>query len=128
LLSPNHAVFVNNNLIPIKYLINDITIEQAQIEDVTYYHVELPRHEIILAEGLPVESYLDTGDRSNFFDGSSVVRLFPDFAGLPNDVAKIWETRGAAPLVVTGPKLEAARAAVALNTKRQGPGIEKAAS
>jgi serralysin len=30
---------------------------------VTYYHIKLDRHDLLLAEGLPAESYLDTGDR-----------------------------------------------------------------
>jgi hypothetical protein len=31
-----------------------------------YVHVELDRHDILLAEGLPAESYLDTGNRAAF--------------------------------------------------------------
>ena len=47
---------------------------------VTYYHVELPQHAVILAEGLPVESYLDTGDRADFHGDGETIRLFPDFS------------------------------------------------
>jgi len=68
-LSPDHAVFVDGVLIPIKHLINDISIEQVPVCEVRYYHVELARHEVLLAEGLPCESYLDTGNRSNFSNG-----------------------------------------------------------
>ena len=32
----------------------------------TYYHVELDRHAVLLAEGMPAESYLDTGNRGIF--------------------------------------------------------------
>src|SRR5580658_1153527 len=60
-LSPDHAVFVEGVLIPIHCLINGGTIRQIVVPEVTYYHVELPAHDVILAEGLPVESYLDTG-------------------------------------------------------------------
>jgi hypothetical protein len=71
--------------------------------------VELARHEVILAEGLTVESYLDLGDRANFQE-SGMIRLFPDFAALlcPN-TAHVWETTGAAPLVTAGEKLAAVR-------------------
>ena len=55
-LSPDHAVFVNNVLIPVKHLINGRTISQVPCDEVTYYHVELPQHSVLLAEGLPVES------------------------------------------------------------------------
>ncbi len=112
-LSPDHAVFVNGALVPVKLLINGTSIAQAQREHVRYFHVELPRHAIILAEGLPVESYLDTGDRANFAHGGATIRLFPDFTTrLSPAAAMIWETRGAAPLVMTGERLAAARLAV----------------
>jgi Hint domain len=77
---------------------------------VKYFHVELPRHEVILAEGLPVESYLDTGDRANFSGEGDAIRLFPDFgARFGPDAAVVWETRGAAKLVLGGDRLEAIR-------------------
>jgi T5SS/PEP-CTERM-associated repeat protein len=102
-LSPDHAVFVNDVLVPVKLLINGTSITQVQRPKVTYYHVELPRHAVILAEGLPVESYLDAGDRVNFHQGGETIRLFPDFAArLTPNAALLWETRGAAPLILTG--------------------------
>lgn len=102
-LSPNHAVFVEDVLIPVKYLINDVTIAQVQRGSVTYYQVELESHSVLQAEGLSVESYLDTGDRSSFLGGDGPIALYPDFTSLQ------WESEGCAPLVVTGPKLEAAQ-------------------
>jgi hypothetical protein len=102
-LSPDHAVFVNDVLVPVKHLINNTSIAQVPTEHVIYYHVELSEHAILLAEGLPAESYLDTGDRSNFVNGDGVIALYPDLA------SRIWEAEGCAPLVVTGPKVEAIR-------------------
>jgi hypothetical protein len=66
MLSPDHAVLANGVLIPIRYLINGRTVAQVSVTDVTYYHVELPAHDVILAEGLPCETYLDTGNRAAF--------------------------------------------------------------
>jgi hypothetical protein len=66
-LSPDHAVFVAPGLlVPVRYLINDATIVQEPVDAITYWHVELPTHDVLLAEGLPVESYLDTGNRGAF--------------------------------------------------------------
>jgi hypothetical protein len=103
---------VNNVLIPIKYLINRATITQIQTDEVTYYHVELPRHEVLLAEDLPAESYLDCGERGNFTNGGGPVALFPDFASLKR------EAEGCAPLVVTGAVLDRVRRAVNRRAKR----------
>jgi hypothetical protein len=49
--------------VPIRHLINGVTIVREPAAPVTYYHVELPEHAILLADGLPAESYLDTGSR-----------------------------------------------------------------
>ena len=103
-LSPDHAIYVNGVLIPVKYLINRTTIVQVPVADVTYFHVELPHHAVLLAEGLPVESYLETGDRANFDNGGAPIRLHPEFA------SRAWEAHGCVPLVMAGPALEAARA------------------
>jgi Hint domain len=102
-LSPDHAVYVDGALIPAKHLINGDTIVQQPMDRVTYYHVELPRHEVLWAEGLAVESYLDTGDRSGFENGGGPLALYPDFA------SRAWEADGCAPMIVTGPRLDAVR-------------------
>ena len=41
---------------PVKHLINGVTVAQVPVDEVTYYHVELPRHSVLLAQGLPAES------------------------------------------------------------------------
>jgi hypothetical protein len=112
-LSPDHAVFVKGVLVPVKLLVNGTSIVQVTRRWVTYYHVELPEHSVILAEGQAVESYLDTGERSNFHQDGGTIRLFADFAGqVPSEAAVLWEMKGAAPLVVAGDALEAARQVV----------------
>ena len=118
-LSPDHAVFVDGMLVPVKRLINGTSIVQVRRKQVTYRHVELERHAVILAEGLTVESYLDVGDRSNFERRDGVIRLFPDFeARLSPDAALVWETRGAAPLVMAGDALDQVRERLARKPPR----------
>jgi hypothetical protein len=102
-LSPDHAVLVDGVLIPIRLLTNGTSITQVPVDTVTYYHVELPHHDVLLAEGLPVESYLDAGNRTAFANAGGVVALHPDFRPW------MWDTEACAPLIVTGPMLDATR-------------------
>jgi hypothetical protein len=76
-------------------------------DQVTYHHLELPAHNVLLAEGLPAESFLDLRDGSDYASRPGPARLYPDFS------ARMWEAFGCARLVVTGPELRAARALVA---------------
>ena len=104
LLSPDHAVFEGGTLIPVRYLLNGTTVRRQSMRRVIYYHVELegPVHDILLAEGLPTESYLDTGNRCAF-DGTETPMLHADFA------RAVWAARGCAPLYVNGPAVERCR-------------------
>ena len=101
-LSPDHALFLDGVLIPVKYLLNGASIVQERRRSVRYYHVELPHHAVLLAEGLPAESYLDTGNRAAFSNAAGASQLHPDFAALSWDDA-------CAPLCVAGPAVAAAR-------------------
>jgi hypothetical protein len=62
-LSPDHAVFVDDVLIPVWLLVNGATIRKIETSHVTWYHVELEEHSVLFAEGLTVETYLDQDDR-----------------------------------------------------------------
>jgi hypothetical protein len=79
-LSPDHAVCVDGVLIPARLLVNGVTIAQDMSQRrIRYYHVELHAHGVILAEGLPAESYLDTGNRGAFENADAPLILHPDF-------------------------------------------------
>jgi hypothetical protein len=106
LLSPDHAVFTADVLVPIRYLLNGATIVQERTDAVTYHHVELRAHDVILAEALPCESYLDTGNRAAFANASGATMLHPDFA------RGVWEAEACAQLVTHGPQLNCIRAAL----------------
>jgi len=108
-LSPDHAVLLGDALIPIRYLVNGTTIVQESRGEITYWHVALPKHDVLLAEGLPCESYLDAEDGSIFLGHGAVLRLFPDFSGPTSNIAAVWQTKGYAQLVLSGPQLEASR-------------------
>lgn len=79
LISPDHAILIDGVLIPIRLLMNGATISREDTcQSVTYYHVELATHDVILAEGLAAESYLDTGNRSIFENAGLPLTLHPD--------------------------------------------------
>jgi hypothetical protein len=103
-LSPDHAVYCDGVLIPIRLLVNGRSVVREDVADVTYWHVELPRHGVLLARGLPCESFLDTGNRAAFANGGAPIHLHPDFA------ARIWDAEACAPLVLGGARLERVRA------------------
>ena len=127
LVSPDHAIAVDGHLIHAGRLVNGATIRQDDtLPAVTYVHVELDRHDLLLAEGLPAESYLDTGNRAQFTDGDAPLAADdPEAAAL-----RIFAERGCAPLLLRGPVVEAARARLRARAEAMGwtlvtdPGLE----
>ena len=82
LLSPDHAVFVDGVLVAARLLVNHRSIRvESECRAVRYFHVELDAHDVLLADGLPTESYLDTGNRSMFENAGGVLMLRPDLSG-----------------------------------------------
>jgi hypothetical protein len=71
-LSPLHAVFFDGVLVPAVHLVNDATIRQQSAGAVTYFHIELDRHDIVLAEAMPVETFLDNGNRGLLYEEKGV--------------------------------------------------------
>jgi hypothetical protein len=119
LISPDHAVFVDGVLIPIKYLVNGKTITRKQMDEVTYYHVELAEHDVLLADGMPAESYLENGNRGAFDNAGGTIALHPDFG------MRRWEAAGCAELVLTGAKLDAVMARVRARIPKTRPAARR---
>ncbi|WP_419758168.1 Hint domain-containing protein [Acidisoma sp.] len=127
-LSPDHAIFAEGVLIPVKHLVNGGSIAQVPAAEVTYFHVELPEHSVVLAEGLPVESYLDTGDRNSFAGGEGVQALHPAFGSERADISLVMEALGYAPLRVAGLEVERTRAALAARVHAAADAMPPAAA
>jgi hypothetical protein len=64
-LSQWHSLFIDGVLVPARHLVNgkSIRFDEAALaaETLEYFHVVLDTHEIIFADGLPVESYMYAG-------------------------------------------------------------------
>jgi hypothetical protein len=101
-LSPGHNVASEGALMPISCLMNGRSVAQIERDEVEYWHVELDAHDVILAEGLPAESYLDCGNRTAFANGGAFVEAHPDFQ------PKHW-AETCLPLVKEGPKVKGAK-------------------
>jgi hypothetical protein len=129
LLSPDHAVFVEDVLIPIRFLVNRSAVARLAVDAITYYHIELAQHDVVLAEGLPVETYLETGGRNAFGNADGVIQLHPNSA--PDEtrramawhsvrIATVWQGCGYAPLFGDGRHFRRARVKLQLQAVMLG--------
>lgn len=77
-LSPEHALYLDGNLIPARLLVDGCTITQVErIEALEYFHIELESHDILLVEGVPAESYVDCDNREMFHNVAEFATLYP---------------------------------------------------
>jgi len=90
-VSPDHAIWRDGVLIPAARLVDGAAVVRADgMADLSYWHVELDRDDVLLAEGLPCESFLDTGQLASF--------------GMPAGFCRyLWDGDACAALALAGP-------------------------
>ena len=99
LVSPSHCLFIDGGLYPAKLLVNGRTIVRDRtMTSVSYHHIELEQHGVLIAEGVAAESYLDTGNRAFFANGGLAMVLHPELT--INETLRCWEDDACAPLMV----------------------------
>jgi autotransporter-associated beta strand protein len=113
-VSPEHALYIDGVLVPARQLVNGASVVQAEaVEQVDYFHIELEAHNIIFAEGMPSESYIDCDNRGMFHNGDEFARLYP------GDRCPAWQF--CAPRLDKGSaELAAIRAALSSRTEALG--------
>ena len=108
-LSPGHCLFIDGCLTPAEALANGATVARVDVERVGYWHVELDSHDVLMAEGLPAESFLDCGNKPEFATTGRVASLHAAL-DVERAVAEAWAHRACAPRRDAGAWLVALRA------------------
>jgi hypothetical protein len=71
-VTQTHALFIDGVLVPAGNLINDITItlyEAREHDELEFFHIRLESHDVIYAEGAPIETLLNVDETAvNFVD------------------------------------------------------------
>lgn len=118
-ISPCHALLIDGMLIPAGELLNGVTVTRSEIGDsVDYFHIETEDHDVVIAEGVLAETFIDHDSRMMFQNVAEYESLYPDRP----DREPIYS----APRVDDGEALQAVRERLAARAGDK-PGLDRAA-
>jgi probable HAF family extracellular repeat protein len=113
-ISPHHAMFIDGLLIEARHLVTGTSIVQAERADkISYFHIELETHDVIVAEGALSETYLDEDNRGMFQNAHEYETLFSSVPALAAQYC--------APRADDGYELEAVRRRIARRAASSAP-------
>ncbi|MCW3477114.1 Hint domain-containing protein [Limobrevibacterium gyesilva] len=76
-VSPMHAMFIDDVFIPAAALINGVTVlRNDDLAPVSYVHIELDAHDVVFAEGAPAETFVDDNSRLMFDNADEYYDMF----------------------------------------------------
>jgi hypothetical protein len=85
LVSMDHAILIEDLLVQAGALVNGRSVirETRLPETFTYYHIELADHALVLAEGVPAETFVDNVARMGFDNWAEHEALYEDEPIIP---------------------------------------------
>ena len=76
-VSGEHGLQIDGLIIPAAALVNDSSVRRDDsTAPVTYYHIELADHDLVLAEGLAAETFVNVAGRALFDNGAEYDALY----------------------------------------------------
>lgn len=115
-LSAGHSVCVDllgEVLIPVGHLINGGTIAVIDRDAISYWHIELESHDILIANNLPAESYLAMANRGAFEELRGVLPAMVEGRERTHDDF-------CRPVIIGGPTLDFVRQRLAARAEEIG--------
>ena len=105
MVSPNHALFIDDAFVQAATLVNGVSILRSdELAPVAYIHIEMAEHDVVFAEGLPAETFVDDASRQMFDNADE----FHDLYGADQGVTSFSANR-----LEEGVQLEALRRRIA---------------
>ncbi|MBY6122287.1 Hint domain-containing protein [Mameliella alba] len=97
-LTSDHGLIIDGLVINAGALVNGDTIRFTALSEMpgtfTYYHVETEAHDVVLANGVPAETFIDYAARGKFDNAAEYMALYGDERTVPElDMPRISAAR-----------------------------------